>query len=88
MTVGGEWHLLELHSSRLASIGAPMELWDPLCHSLFALCAMYIGVPCKIIYGKVPLPKVKCEKSLDMMISKVSSTSNLCHTIENSSYNI
>lgn len=88
MIVGGEWYLLELYSLRFVFIGVLMEFWDFFCYSFFVLCVMYIGVLCKIIYGKVFLSKVKCEKLLDMMIFKVFFISNLCYIIENFFYNI
>lgn len=59
-----------------------MELWVPL---LQASCAVNIGIPYKVINGRVPLLKTKREKSLDKMIPKVPATLDLYPSTENTS---
>lgn len=61
---------VKLHGSRFARPlkvgvgGRLVALRDPLCRRIFTFRAVSPGVPYKVIHGKVPLPKMKCEKSL------------------------
>lgn len=73
-------------SSQFAPLRAAlMGLRVPVCHSLFAFCARCVGVLCKAMCGKVPLPNMKCENAVDNLIPRVSATLNLHHSRENTS---